>query len=85
MRGRRSVTARATTSAAFSAHLYRMLFSTPDGDPGALVRAASRAQDEFLGIVAAVVGEADAHPGTDKWRTTAEELIATLVELTAKR
>lgn len=87
-------------------HLYRMLFSTPGGDPGALVRAASRAQDEFLGIVAAVVGADDArhygallltgahgiagiemagHLGTDKWRTTAEDLVATLVELTARR
>lgn len=39
-------------------HLYRMMFGTPAGDPDAAVRAASRAQDEFLAIVAAVVGSA---------------------------
>ena len=41
-------------------HLYRAMFSTPAGDPGAAVRAAGRAQDVFLDIVARVVGAADA-------------------------
>jgi AcrR family transcriptional regulator len=41
-------------------HLYRMMFSTPAGDPAAAVRAASRAQDEFLAIVATVVGPTNA-------------------------
>jgi len=85
-------------------HLYQLMFVIPKGDPGAGARAASRAQEEFLSIVAAVVGEADArHDGAllfssahgiaeleisghlteEKWRTTAEDLIATLVVMTA--
>lgn len=85
-------------------HLYLLMFSTPDSDPEAVARAASRAQDEFLSIVAAVVGQADArHYGAllftsahgiagtvlsgqltrEKWGTTAEDLIATLVAMTA--
>ena len=85
-------------------HLYRMLFTPPGGDPEAVVRAASRSQDEFLAIVAAVVGETGArhygallltsahgiagielagHFNGDKWQTTAEELITTLVAMTA--
>jgi AcrR family transcriptional regulator len=87
-------------------HLYRMMFAVPDSDPGAVVRAASRAQDEFLSIVAAVTGETDArhygallltsahgiagmelsgHLTREKWGTTAEDLIATLVAMTASQ
>ena len=41
-------------------HLYRLMFSTPAGDPTAAVRAAERAQDLFLTIVTNVVGPAQA-------------------------
>lgn len=41
-------------------HLYQLMFSTPAADPTAVVRAAQRACDEFLTIVAAVTGEQDA-------------------------
>jgi AcrR family transcriptional regulator len=41
-------------------HLYQLMFTTPAGDPAAVVRAAQRMCDEFLAIVAAVVGEQDA-------------------------
>jgi AcrR family transcriptional regulator len=41
-------------------HLYRLMFVIPENDPGAGARDASGAQEEFLSIVAAVVGEADA-------------------------
>ena len=41
-------------------HLYQLMFATPAGDPTAVVRAAQRMCDEFLAIVAAVVGEKDA-------------------------
>jgi AcrR family transcriptional regulator len=43
-------------------HLYQLMFATPKSDPGAGARAASRAQEEFLSIVAAMVGDADARP-----------------------
>lgn len=43
-------------------HLYRLMFTTPEGDPTALVRAAERAQDLFVAIVAAVVGPDRARP-----------------------
>jgi hypothetical protein len=73
-------------------------------NPQARQASASRALEEFLSIVAAVVGETDAqHDGAllfssahgiaeleisghlteEKWRTTAEDLIATLVVMTA--
>lgn len=85
-------------------HLYRMMFSTPTGDPEAAVRAASRAQDEFLAIVASIVGpeharrygailltsahgiagmELSGHLASEKWHITAEEIIETLVTMTA--
>jgi AcrR family transcriptional regulator len=85
-------------------HLYRLMFVIPKSDPGAGARAATRAQEEFLSIVAAVVGEADArhygallfssahgiaeleisgHLTEEKWRTSAEDLIASLVIMTA--
>lgn len=41
-------------------HLYQLMFTPPAGDPAAVVRAAQRMCDEFLAIVAAVVGEQDA-------------------------
>ena len=41
-------------------HLYQLMFSAPTGDPTAVVRAAQRGCDEFLAIVAAVVGERNA-------------------------
>lgn len=37
-------------------HLYRLMFTTPVGDPIAAVRAAERVQDQFLNIVAGCVG-----------------------------
>jgi AcrR family transcriptional regulator len=81
-------------------YLYQLMFSPPTGDPAAVVRAAQRMCDEFLAIVAAVVGEQNAQRytailltgahgaaglessgllRTDKWHTTAEQLIDTLV------
>lgn len=41
-------------------YLYQLMFSAPAGDPTAVVRAAQRMCDEFIVIVAAVVGEHDA-------------------------
>jgi len=41
-------------------HLYQLMFNAPESDPAAVVRAAQRLCDEFLVIVAAVVGEQDA-------------------------
>ncbi|MET0493305.1 MAG: TetR/AcrR family transcriptional regulator [Actinoplanes sp.] len=41
-------------------HLYRLMFSNPVSDPTAMARAAQRSQDEFLTIVAELVGEQDA-------------------------
>jgi AcrR family transcriptional regulator len=38
-------------------YLYELMFSTPASDPAAVVRAAQRMCDEFLAIVAAVLGE----------------------------
>ncbi|THG34591.1 TetR/AcrR family transcriptional regulator [Glaciibacter flavus] len=85
-------------------HLYRLMFSTPRGDPDTAVRAASLAQDEFLAIVSELVGSDDArrfgallltsahgiagmelsgHLSADKWHTTAEELVDTLVAASA--
>ncbi|GID31657.1 TetR/AcrR family transcriptional regulator [Paractinoplanes brasiliensis] len=85
-------------------HLYRLMFSSPAGDPTAFARAAQPTQDESLQIVAALTGEQDARRyaalllasadgiagmeltgqlGGDKWRTTAEELIDTLVTMVA--
>jgi AcrR family transcriptional regulator len=86
-------------------HLYQLMFTTPAGDPAAVVRAAQRMCDEFLAIVAAAVGEREAarysailltaaHGAaglessgllrTDKWNTTAEELIDMLLTTTAE-
>lgn len=86
-------------------HLYRLMFSPPVGDPAATARAAQRMCDEFLAIVATVVGEGNAQRyaavfltgahgaagldgsgllSTDKWHTTAEELIETLLAMAAE-
>jgi hypothetical protein len=85
-------------------HLYQQMFTTPTGDPAAVLRAAQRSQDEFLAIVAEVVGATHArrygalllssvhgitgmqvsgHLGTEKWRTSADELLDTLVAMVA--
>ncbi|WP_037909488.1 TetR/AcrR family transcriptional regulator [Actinacidiphila yeochonensis] len=85
-------------------HLYQMMFSTPAGDTAAAVQAAGYAQDEFLAVVAALVGEEQArhygalllasahgmaglelsrHLTADKWHTTADELVTTLVRMVA--
>ncbi len=38
-------------------HLYRLMFTTPAGDPTAAVRAAERTQDLFLDLVGRIVGQ----------------------------
>jgi AcrR family transcriptional regulator len=86
-------------------HLYQLMFTTPAGDPTAVARAAQCMCDEFLTIVAAVVGGQDAaryaavlltgaHGAaglessglltTDKWHTTADELVDTLLATVAE-
>jgi AcrR family transcriptional regulator len=86
-------------------HLYRLMFSAPESDPAAVVRAAQRLCDEFLAIVAAVVSDQDAQRcaavlltaahgaaglemsgllHTDKWHTTGDELIESLVAMVAE-
>ena len=86
-------------------YLYQLMFTTPAGDPSAVVRAAQRMCDEFLAIVAAVVGVQNAQRcaailltgahgaaglelsgllSTDKWHTTADELIDTLIAVVAE-
>jgi AcrR family transcriptional regulator len=41
-------------------YLYELMFTAPTGDPAAVVRAAKRMCDEFLAVVADVVGEQNA-------------------------
>jgi AcrR family transcriptional regulator len=41
-------------------HLYQLMFTTPAGDPTALLQAAGRNQDEFLAIIGELVGVRDA-------------------------
>lgn len=41
-------------------HLYRLMFTTPSGDPVEAARAVARSQDLFLELVARVVGAAQA-------------------------
>ena len=86
-------------------HLYQLMFTTPAGDPAAVVKAAQRSCDEFLAIVAEVVGEENAQRyaailltgahgaaglelsgllRTDKWHTTAEELVDGLLATVAE-
>ena len=83
-------------------HLYRLMFTTPAGDPTAAVRAAERTWDLFLEIVGRIVGpqqaqhygallltnvhgitslESSGHLVWDKWQTTAEQLIDTVISL----
>jgi AcrR family transcriptional regulator len=83
-------------------HLYRLMFTTPAGDPTAAVRAAGRTWDLFLDIVGRIVGpqrarhygallltsvhgitslESSGHLVWDKWQTTAEQLIDTVIGL----
>lgn len=42
-------------------HLYRTMFTAPQTDPEAAARAATDAQQQFLGLVADVVGTSQAH------------------------
>lgn len=86
-------------------YLYQLMFTTPAGDPAAVVRAAQRCCDEFLAIVAGAFGELNAERysailltgahgaaglelsgllSTDKWHTTAGELIDSLVAMVAE-
>jgi AcrR family transcriptional regulator len=86
-------------------YLYRLMFTSPAGDPTAIhaaTQAAERAQDEFLAIVGDLVGaqhtrhfaallltsahgitdmQVNGHLSADKWHTTAEELVSTLVSM----
>jgi AcrR family transcriptional regulator len=83
-------------------HLYRIMFTTPAGDPTAAVEAAGRTQDLFLHLVGRLVGgrrarhygallltaahgatsfESSSHFVWDKWRTTAEGVIDSLIAL----
>ncbi len=86
-------------------HLYRLMFTSPIGDPTAVhaaTQAGERAQDECLAIVGDLVGtqhahqfaallmtsahgitdlEVNGHLSQDKWHTTAEELVSTLVSM----
>ena len=83
-------------------HLYRLMFTTPAGDPTAAARAAGRTWDLFLDIVGRIVGaqqarhygallltsvhgitslESSGHLVWDKWQTTAEQLIDTVISL----
>jgi AcrR family transcriptional regulator len=83
-------------------HLYRLMFTTPAGDPTAAVQAADRTWDLYLDIVSRIVGpqrarhygallltsvhgittfEMSGHFVWDKWQTTAEQLIDTVVSL----
>ena len=96
----RAALARVITVSRQQPYLYQLMFTAPAGDPTAVARAAQRTCDEFVAIVATVVGEQDAarcaavlltgvHGAaglessgllvTDKWRTTAEELIDALL------
>ena len=86
-------------------HLYRLMFSTPAGDPAAAVRAAERAQNLFLDIVGRITGprraqrygalllttahgitglDLSGHMDLDKWHTTAEELVDTVISVLRK-
>jgi AcrR family transcriptional regulator len=86
-------------------HLYRLMFTTPAGDPTEAVRVAERTQDLFLDLVGRVTGPRRAgrygallltsahgitgldltgHLDLDKWHTSAEELVDTLISLLPK-
>jgi AcrR family transcriptional regulator len=86
-------------------HLYRLMFTTPTGDPTAAVRAAERAQNLFLDLVGRITGprcaqrygalllttahgitglDLSGHMDLDKWHTTAEELVDTVISVLPK-
>jgi AcrR family transcriptional regulator len=86
-------------------HLYRLMFTTPAGDPAAAVQAAERTQSLFLEIVGRITGprrarrygalllttahgitglDLSGHMDLDKWHTTAEELVDTVISLLPK-
>jgi len=86
-------------------HLYRLMFTTPAGDPTEAVRVAERTQGLFLDMVGRVTGPRQAgrygallltsahgitgldlsgHLDLDKWHTSAEELVDTLISLLPK-
>lgn len=90
-------------------HLYRLMFTTPMGDPAvaaAAVREGERTQDLFLDMVGHIVGrekaphygallltsahgitilELSGHFVWDKWQTSAEELIDSMIGLLPTR
>jgi AcrR family transcriptional regulator len=86
-------------------HLYRLMFTTPAGDPAAAVRSAERTQNLFLDIVGRITGprraqrygalllttahgitglDLSGHMDLDKWHTTAEELVDTVISVLPK-
>jgi AcrR family transcriptional regulator len=86
-------------------HLYRLMFTTPAGDPTEAIRVAERTQGLFLEIVGRITGPRRAsrygalfltsahgitglnlsgHLDLDKWHTSAEELVDTLISLLPK-
>jgi AcrR family transcriptional regulator len=86
-------------------HLYRLMFTTPTGDPAAAsaaLHAAERTHDLFLEMVGRIVGqerarhygalllacahgmaglESNGHLVWDKWQTSAEQLIDSMIAL----
>lgn len=86
-------------------HLYRLMFTTPTGDPAAAsaaLNAAERTHDLFLEMVGRIVGqerarhygalllacahgmaglESNGHLVWDKWQTSAEQLIDSMIAL----
>jgi len=69
LRARQELSARSRLESALAAmltiarrqpHLHALMFTAPQRDPESLARAAVASQDEFLAIVAAVVGESRA-------------------------
>lgn len=86
-------------------HLYRLMFTTPSGDPTAAVRVAERTQNLFLDMVGRITGprrarrygalllttahgitglDLSGHLDLDKWHTSAEELIDTIISVLPK-
>jgi AcrR family transcriptional regulator len=86
-------------------HLYRLMFTTPAGDPTEAIRVAERAQELFLDVVGRLTGprrarrygallltsahgitglDLSGHLDLDKWHTSAEELVDTIISLLPK-
>jgi AcrR family transcriptional regulator len=86
-------------------HLYRLMFTTPAGDPTEAARVAERTQNLFLDMVGGITGPRHAqrygalllttahgitgldlsgHLDLDKWHTTAEELVDTIISVLPK-